>query len=258
MFPSEWHHSYILTAGESDAGGRMPVTLVTERVIEAATEHANALHIGYDELSKANIGWVLSRLAVEMFRYPRINERYTLSTWIQSYNRRFSERAFVMKSDDTGEVLGYMLSIWTAIDIERRTVADLSAFEKERFPIGSIECPIAPVIRPAKIDPALAQTEQYTFKYCDLDFNRHVNTVRYITLILNHWSLDWFDTHTIRRFDILFHHECFFGQTVDLCIQPTGSAEDTCEINHGDQKAVAAHILWSPLTPDGPDGGKNP
>ena len=69
----QYSHSYILTAGESDAEGRMPLTLVTERVIEVATEHANALNIGYDALIKKNIGWVLSRLSIEMLRYPRIN-----------------------------------------------------------------------------------------------------------------------------------------------------------------------------------------
>ena len=94
MFPSEWHHSYLLTAGESDPRGLMPLTLVVERVIETATEHANSLNIGFADLSRKNIGWVLSRLAVEMTRYPAINERYSLTTWIESYNRHFSERSF--------------------------------------------------------------------------------------------------------------------------------------------------------------------
>ncbi len=242
MAPEEWQHSFVLTAGESDAGGRMPLTLVTERVIETATEHANALHIGYDELSKARIGWVLSRLAIEMFRYPGINERYTLTTWIQSYNRLFSERAFMMTSDDTGEVLGYMRSVWAAINFETRAVADLSEFERERFPVSSRPCPIDPVRRPEKLSPQ-ARVTDYTFKYCDLDFNRHVNTVRYITLILNHWNLEHFDTHILRRFDILFHHECLFGETVSVCIDTDGPV-NRCEINRGDQKAISARILW--------------
>ena len=64
----EFSHSYQLTAGESDAEGRMPITLLTERIIQVATEHANSLGIGYDALIKKNIGWVLSRLSLEMLR----------------------------------------------------------------------------------------------------------------------------------------------------------------------------------------------
>ena len=82
----------MLTAGESDAEGRMPLTLLTERLIENATEHANALGIGYADLLPLGIGWVLSRVSVEMTSWPAINEAYTVTTWIESYNRRFSER----------------------------------------------------------------------------------------------------------------------------------------------------------------------
>ena len=83
---------YFLTAGESNAEGRMPLTLVAERVIEVATEHANSLGIGYANLIKSNIGWVLSRMSIEMVRYPVINDSYTMETWIESYNRMFSNR----------------------------------------------------------------------------------------------------------------------------------------------------------------------
>ena len=72
------YHIHISSPQAEHAEGRMPLTLVTERVIEVATEHANALNIGYDALIKKNIGWVLSRLSIEMLRYPRINAQLTL------------------------------------------------------------------------------------------------------------------------------------------------------------------------------------
>lgn len=247
MLPKEWHHSYLLTAGESDAQGLMPLTLVTERVIETATEHANALSIGYADLSRKNIGWVLSRLAIEMVRYPVINERYTLTTWIESYNRHFSERNFIMTSDDTGEVIGHMRSVWTAIDMTARTVADISSFEKECFPISDRPCPISKIARPPKLteDPEI---DRYKFKYCDIDFNRHVNTVRYLALILNHWSLDHFDNNTVRRLDLCFHHECFFGEEIELKVQ-SAPATSVCEIVREGVRAVGAVIAWQTRLP---------
>ena len=134
---SQYSHNYSLTAGESSAEGRMPLTLVTERVIEVATEHANALGIGYDALIKRNIGWVLSRLSVEMLRYPAINEAYTLTTWIETYNRRFSERNFVM-TDAEGNILGHMRTVWVPMDFASRTVADIAASEKSAFPTADL------------------------------------------------------------------------------------------------------------------------
>ncbi len=242
---TQFSHHYILTAGESDAEGRMPLTLVTERVIEVATEHANALGIGYDALIKENIGWVLSRLSIEMVRYPVINEGYTLSTWIESYNRHFSERNFVM-TDSAGRVMGYMRTVWVGMDYASRSVADLTKLERVPFPVPDVPCPIAKTPR----IPALgagADCESYTFRYRDLDFNRHVNTVRYLDLILNHWSLDHYDHNVAARFDIMFHRECHYGQTVDLRVAagPDSCPGSICEIALPDgTRAVAARIVW--------------
>ena len=80
-------NTWFLTAGETDARSLMPITLMAARAIETATEHANALGIGYTELAEHRLGWVLARLSIEVLRYPGINETYSMSTWIEGYNR---------------------------------------------------------------------------------------------------------------------------------------------------------------------------
>ena len=37
--------------------------------------------------------------------------------------------------------------------------------------------------------------------YCDVDFNRHVNSSRYIELLLVRWSLDFHDRNRLTRFE---------------------------------------------------------
>ena len=235
-------HSYTLTAGESNAEGRMPLTLVAERVIEVATEHANALGIGYAALITKNIGWVLSRMSIEMYRYPVINDQYNLSTWIESYNRHFSNRNFRM-TDSNGNVIGYMRTVWVAMDFASRSIADISSFERDSFPIADVECPIERTPRLRTPESERVQSSEYTFKYCDLDFNRHVNTIRYLHLILNHWPLEHYDKFTAARFDILFHHECHFGQTVRLLVEEEGKHAD-CAIVLPEHTAINAAITW--------------
>lgn len=244
--PSELTLHYVLTAGESDAEGRMPLTLLVERLIEAATNHANRLGIGYATLIKRNIGWVLSRVSIEMSRYPAINEEYSVCTWIETYNRRFSERNFELRGGD-GAVIGYARSVWVPMDFATRTTADLAAFGSDPFPICDRPCPIARAPRIGALSDGAA-CGSYTFRFCDIDFNRHVNTVRYVELLLNHWPLERYDNATIGRFDVLFHHECHFGDTVELRVDETqnGSATHSiCEIvRDGGTRAVAAAIDW--------------
>lgn len=235
----------MLSAGECDPEGRMSLPLLAERLIEVATEHANSLGIGYDTLITRNIGWVLSRMSIEMECYPGVNDEYTISSWIEGYNRHFSERNFAI-TDAAGNTLGYARTVWVAMDYESRTMADLSAFDSSRFPIVDLPCPIAKTPRLVSPGPD-AETEEYTFRYRDLDVNRHVNTVRYIDLLLNHWSLDYFDCMMPVRFDILFHNECHFGDKVTLRIAPAPDVADCdiCEILRPDEKkAVTARICW--------------
>ena len=125
-----YNSHYNLTAGETDAHSLMPATLLVQRIIEIATRHANCLEVGYEQLRTAGIGWVLSRISLEVMRFPRINEDYALNTWIESYNRHFSERAFDMV-EPGGAAIAAGRSTWVAIDMNRRTMADLSAFERD-------------------------------------------------------------------------------------------------------------------------------
>ena len=241
-YPTEYNHSYILTAGESNACGRMPLTLVTERVIEVSTEHANALGIGYAALITKNMGWVLSRLSIEMYRYPEINDHYTITTWIETYNRHFSERNLVMTAPD-GSVFGYMRTVWVAMDFASRTIADLTSFEKDAFPTADLECPIAPTPRMAPLG-ADAVEEAYTFRYCDIDFNRHVNTMRYIEMMIDMLPVELLMQETPVRFDIHFLRECRYGQTLSVGYEQRGRTA-LFEIRSDEgTPAVRASIEW--------------
>lgn len=241
MKDSIFTQEYFLTAGECDATGHLPVTLLTERIIEIATGHANQLGIGYANLVKEGIGWVLSRLSIEMYIYPGINDAYSITTWIESFTRRFSERNMVI-NDGAGNVIGYARTIWAPIDFKTRGLADLSRFMNEA-PIGNLECPIErfPKIR-KPLNPQLKR--EYEFKYCDLDFNRHVNTVRYISLLLNQWPLEHYDANIVRRFDIGFAKECYFAQKVDINIETEGEVSE-CELDRAGERVLAAKIRWA-------------
>lgn len=243
MYQDHYTHRYMLTAGECDPEGRMPLPMLAERLIEVATEHANLLGIGYAALITKNIGWVLSRLAIEMTRFPGINEEYVITSWIEAYNRHFSERNFVI-TDGSGNPMGYARTVWVAMNYESRTMADLSSFDPEHFPTADLPCPMARTPRLA-VPGDGAETEEYTFRYRDLDVNRHVNTVRYIDLILNHWPLEFFDCMMPVRLDVLFHNECHFGERVALRVAEGSAGENICEIIRPDgKKAVACRICW--------------
>jgi len=220
--PVEYTGHYTLTPGASNAAQRLPVSLLVSQIIDLATEHANMLGFGSEVMDPQQLGWVLSRLTVQMERWPRTDTSYTITTWVESWNRRFSSRCFEV-CDADGRSMGFIRSVWMVIDVatHRGTTTDRLNFS-ERF-ISSRECPIPLQDKHLSLERLTDGHEQgvltrthYTFKYTDIDFYRHVNTVRYIELLLNQYSLEDFDRYMMNRLELAFMHESLYGQTATI------------------------------------------
>lgn len=242
----EYTVDYLLTAGECNPEEKMPVQLLVSRIIEVATFHANHLDVGFARLSLEGLAWVLSRVSLEMKRWPGVNETYSLTTWVEDVNRHFSQRNFEIKSGD--EVLGYASSVWMGIDVKKRQSGDLSLLESMRDVISDKRCPIDRFPRiNFSSDGQVLTGNDYRFRYCDCDFNRHVNTVRYVELLLNEWDLDFYDAHKVRRFDIAFMHEARYGEEVSVTRQKSSDDDNAylCMISRGGEPLSKARIIFT-------------
>lgn len=237
----EYVHEYYLNASETNAKQEMPLTLLAQRVIEVATEHADIIGVGYDVMLNDNLAWVLSRMTIQMHRMPRVREKYKLRTWIESYNRHFSERNMEIHGEND-ETIGYVRTIWFAIDMNTRTPGDLSKLESLAVTVSDRPCPIA---KQGRLKPVAEPTHvgEYRFRYSDIDFNRHVNSVRYMDLLLNQWPLLYHETHDIERFEIAYLHETHFDDIAKVSISQSGNIADA-EISCGNEACCRAKIAF--------------
>ena len=235
--------NYRLTAAQCNAQSELAPSQLIQQIIEVATEHADLLGVGFRDLRKHGDLWVLSRVAIEMKRYPRLLEDYTLTTWIEGYNRHFSERNIEIRTAD-GTILGHARTIWVAINMQSRRPADLSYISYISQTVSDHPCPIP---KQGKIRPA--ETPQivhdYTFRISDIDINRHVNSTRYVELILNQMDLADFDSFFLQRFEIEYRREAHYGDTVevDSSISDCGIIAAICR---GDEIICLARAVMAP------------
>ncbi|MDE7402344.1 MAG: hypothetical protein K2M87_02900 [Muribaculaceae bacterium] len=224
----EFSQEFYLSAGEVNAEGEMSLSLLVSKIIDIATAHANSLGIGNPAMESLGRGWVLSRIAIEVSRYPKVNENYKLTTWIESWNRHFSSRNFML-SDACGNPVGYGRSIWMILDTNTRESVGLSHLNFDPELISDRECPIQGagkhcIVLPQDFDGeiprgghvATHEPYEYMFKYGDLDFYRHVNTVRYVTMILNQFGLAEMDSTIVSRLEMSFMREGRYGEVINL------------------------------------------
>lgn len=201
--------SFMAKPSECNAQRQLPLTSLVAQMIELATDHANQLGIGFLKLEPKGLGWVLSRLSVEMGRWPENGEKYTLSTWIESYNSHFSDRCFSVVAEN-GEVLGYGRTVWMIIDLSTHRSVGTAGTVMPPEMVPAFDCPIPKWSKHRPFEPT--RIVEYVFKYTDIDFYRHVNTVKYISLLLNQFSMEDFDSHLLSRFDIAFANEAKYGE----------------------------------------------
>lgn len=235
--------SVFLTAALCNAQLEMPMPVLTQMVIDIATEHANILNIGYARLVTSGAAWVLSRITVDMNRFPHYNEAFSMTTWIISLNRFYSERA-IRFDDDKGNTLGYVRTTWVAIDIKERRPVNLVKLFPEGVPMPQIEMPLAAQGRIPRIENVTG-VRSHTFLTSDIDCNRHVNTNRYVEQIINCFDLEFYDEHRIAFFDISFHAEALYGEKVNIT-HTIDNARSIIEItDHNDKLCTSAIIHFA-------------
>lgn len=231
-----------LSAALCDAHGQMSMASLETRLIVAATRHADALGIGYRELMADRNVWVLSRMSIEMERMPAILDTFVIETWVESFSRHISYRNFAVL-DGEGRPMGYARSLWTCISLDTRrpsTLAPLDCAAEGR------ECPIASIPRLTAVGEPV-ETSEVTFSYSDIDFNRHVNSARYVERLADALGMEWHDRHRIVRLDIAYLHETHYGDKAHIDI--ARSEDDTrldADITVGDTAVCRARLTVAP------------
>ncbi len=240
-----YKHEYFLTAGECTPQKKMPLPLLVSRLIEVATEHANIWGVGYADMIDDNQAWVLSRVTIEMNDYPQVNEPYSVHTWVEGYNRYFSQRNFEIL-DSKGETLGYARTIWLVIDLTAREMMDISKLSYIISNVYDKDCPIEPQSRLKGVDNG--RVNSHTYQYTDTDINCHVNSVRYVESLLNQWTVEHYEKYRVKRFEIAYMKECLGGQSYNIAVNEDNPLDAKVEISHevdGKQEVnCRARFVW--------------
>ena len=186
-------------------------------ILNAAGLDAHMKGFGTDAIQQGNRSWVLSRMAVEIDRRPEQYAGYALETWISDYGRLLSTRNFTL-TDEAGDCFGRCVTQWAMIDLDTRSAVDLSWVGREHADAVVAEEP--PAERPRKIRAvAPGFTVTHPVVYSDIDFHRHVNTIRDVEMMVDALPVEWPSSERPVRIDIHFLRECRYGQTLAVGCQ---------------------------------------
>lgn len=98
------------------------------------------------------------------------------------------------------------------------------------------DCPIA---KPGRIKVEEQQVlDEYKIRYSDIDLNGHVNSVKYIEHILDLFPMEWFRQKTVKRFEVAYVAESYYGDTLSFYRQQISENEFDIEVKKNGQEVV--------------------
>ena len=220
---------------------RMTIPALGSEVLNVAGIDAQRKGFGIDVLNRNNFSWVLSRMALEIDDRPEQYTAYRITTWVNEYTRLMSTRNFTLH-DARGRKFGRAVTQWCVIDLTARKAIDLSALARDHADT-LCDAP-SPTEKPRKIlgiEPQ--QVSEHRVVYSDIDFNRHVNTMRYINMMFDRLPIELLAEVRPVRLDVQFMQECRYGQLLSIGYEQRGGSS-LFEISNADAIAVRAAFEW--------------
>jgi len=151
---------------------------------EISSEHVNKCNIGWQNLRKSNLFWVLSKIHIKIARLPRWSEDIIIRTWGKCHDLLVNPRDYEME-DNEGNLMMKATSSWVILDAENGKIKKLDEFD-DRL-VYPKEKEDAITTRAPKV-PKIDIQEECNFNIVlnsDIDMNKHVNNAHYVQ-----WALD--------------------------------------------------------------------
>lgn len=208
---------YSIDPKHVDFTGRISVSSMFDLILGAAGDDARSRGFGIDALAQNNYGWVLSRICFELDYLLMEYSEFTLYTWISDYNRLSSTRNFQLVDAD-GREFGRAVSQWCMIDYNTRMPADMNTMAKAHE--GNMVDAPAPCERPRRLMAVDSEpVAHHRVVYSDIDFNRHMNTMRYIDIIFDSMPIEVPEKMGAMRMDINFMREALYADELSLLLE---------------------------------------
>ena len=213
-------YNYRIEPQDVDFTLRASASSIINYMLNVAGTDADRKGFGVERLQGESFTWVLSRLGVEITAQPQQYEQIELDTWVNEFNRLSSTRNFRMRLGDN--ILAAGVSQWCMINMESRQVVDMSLL-KDIYEQAMVDTP-SPIAAPARLRPTEpTTTTSRPVCYSDIDFNRHVNTLRYVDMVFDAIPLELIEKNNGLRIDFNFIAEARYGETLSIGVTPEGN-----------------------------------
>ncbi len=215
-----------IPSAQTDLSGQWRPSAILETMQDMAGAHAELLGVGRSMLIQHNTVWVLTRVEVEMDRYPASGELISIETFPMPCRRVFFPRYFIFR-DAAGNEIGRAGSLWVLLDFTTRRMSpgrEIAALMPDNSDL------IAPLGLPGPVTEVSGVIEEETIlpRYTDIDVNQHVNNTKYLDWCCNALGIEAMKESCLSHIVINYDAEVLPGQEVRAQLRRLGDDFSYC------------------------------
>lgn len=206
-------NSITIRTSDLDCFDRVKPYAYLEFYQDIAGEHADILGVGYEASKKLNVGWVLMKSKLEIFKNPVPYDTLLLQTWPSNLTKVDFSRDYRLL-DKEGELISQGTSQWCIVDINTHRILRTSTIN---FPEGVQEKPLytARLEKLSEYDYSNQEVKySHTIRNSDLDHYGHTNNARYAVMLFD--ALPNTLENSVHTLEINYIAEAKLGETIDL------------------------------------------
>lgn len=236
-----YEQTFDIDSFDVDYFNRLKLSSLFNKMEIVSTRHANELGIGSDKLIEKDMVWVLARVKIEMYSYPKWQQKIKIKTWPGSLIKILVPRYYLFE-DEQGNIIGKAVSLWTFLNFKERKLV-VPILDHLNYPDTS-HLPVVLDV-PAKIhlDLDMKFMHQHIARYSDIDINEHVNNSKYIEWMTDCVDYKKYQGFIIKSIQINYLKEVLEGDKVDL-FSNMDEERVVIEGRNGEVSSIVGELLF--------------
>lgn len=215
----------LITCYRSDLNQVMRPDAFLDMAQQIAVMGAEHLDFGRRKMLEYGCAWVIARMHVKFEQKVYFDEKIRLSTWHKGMNGLYFIRDY--RLEGPSGVAVNSTSSWIVMNLQSRKICRDDEI-MQIIPAGSqcsdsaIEANAPRITFPKNATPE--ELGAHTVNYSDIDYNGHVNNVKYTVWALDSLPRELVCGHFLRELSINFNKEARLGDSVMLLHTETDGA----------------------------------
>lgn len=199
-----YREKFIVKFHEVDFKGKVKLFTIMDYIQHVAEVHGTSLGLGFEGMMEKGLFWVVSRMKLNMDRYPGAGEEIIIQTELAGREKIFWTRRFIIMDSDEN-VIGSALLYYLILDMATR------------FPQKPTVCPVDinvdvdnkghEPLKKIKMQGEAVEELNRVLYYNEIDANNHVNNARYVSFVEDFFPLEWHKNHDIASIQINYIKE---------------------------------------------------